>query len=51
MRGMKGLEDVATVELVEELAKRKGVSKKIVDPYQDITVSINGPATVLVVID
>lgn len=48
---MKGLEDVATVELVEELAKRKGVSKKIAEPYQDMTVSINGPAIVLVVID
>lgn len=40
-----------TCELVDELRKREGVKTHIAEPYQDVTVSINGPAVVLVVID
>lgn len=40
-----------TCELVDELRKREGVETHIAEPYQDVTVSVNGPAMVLVVID
>lgn len=40
-----------TCELVEELKKREGVDAHIAEPYKDLTVSVNGPATVLVVTD
>lgn len=45
------LEEVETCELVAELQKREGVEKYTAEPYQDVTVSVNGPAVVLVVID
>ena len=40
-----------TCDLVDELRKRDGVETHIAEPYQDVTVSVNGPAVVLVVID
>lgn len=40
-----------TCDLVDELRKREGVETHIAEPYQDVTVSVNGPAVVLVVID
>ena len=40
-----------TCDLVDELKKREGVEPHIAEPHQDITVSVNGPAVVLVVID
>lgn len=46
-----GLENVKTCELVAELTKREGVETHTAEPYQDMTVSVNGPAVVLVVID
>ena len=45
------LKDIATKDLVDELKKREGVETAIAEPYQDVTVSVNGPAVVLVVID
>lgn len=45
------LKAVPTCKLVEELAMREGVEKKIAEPYQDVDVSVNGPAIVLVVTD
>lgn len=45
------LKDVKTCELVEELKKREGVEVKITEPHKDMSVSVNGPATVLIVID
>ena len=45
------LKDVKTCELVEELKKREGVEVKIAEPYKDMSVSVNGPAVVLVVVD
>ena len=40
-----------TRELVEELKKREGVEAHIAEPYEDLTVTVNGPAVVLVVTD
>lgn len=40
-----------TCELVDELRKREGVETHIAEPYQDVEISVNGPAVVLVVID
>jgi hypothetical protein len=40
-----------TCELVDELMKRKGVKTKTVEPHVDHTVSVNGPAIILVVTD
>lgn len=45
------ISDVSTKALVEELSKRAGVEKKIAEPYQDISLEVNGPAIVLIVID
>ena len=49
--GREQLSEFKTCELVDELRKREGVETHIAEPYQDVTVSINGPAVVLVVID
>ena len=45
------LKDVKTCELVKELARREGVTKTIAVPYEDKTITVNGPAVVLVVED
>ena len=45
------LENIPTVDLVTELRKREGVETTVVEPYQDTTVSVNGPALVLAVTD
>ncbi len=45
------ISEVSTCALVEELAKRAGVEKRIAEPYQDISLEINGPAIVLIVTD
>lgn len=45
------LENVPTVDLVTELRKREGTETTVVEPYQDATVSVSGPALVLVVTD
>ncbi len=43
--------DIKTCELVEELRKREAVETHIAEPYKDLTVTVNGPAIVLVVTD
>lgn len=45
------LSEFKTCALVDELRNREGVETHIAEPYQDVTVSVNGPAVVLVVID
>lgn len=45
------LTEVKTCELVQELERREGVQVTIAEPHKDVTVDVNGPATVLVVID
>lgn len=45
------LKDYETCELVEELKTREGVEAHLAEPYKDLTVTVNGPAVVLVVID
>ena len=45
------MSEFKTCDLVDELQKREGVETHIAEPYQDMTVSVNGPAVVLVVID
>lgn len=45
------VEDLKTYELVEELRKREAVEAHIAEPYKDLTVTVNGPAIVLVVTD
>lgn len=45
------LSEVKTCDLVSELRQREGVETHTAEPYQDVTVSVNGPAVVLVVID
>lgn len=48
---MNKLDEVKTCELVEELRKREGVEAHAAEPYKDLTINVNGPAVVLVVID
>lgn len=50
-KNSKSLIDFSTKELVNELQKRQGVETSSAMPYEDISVSVNGPATILVVID
>lgn len=45
------LERAETHELIEELSKRNGVQVKRAEPYQDVEISVNGPAVVIVVTD
>ena len=45
------LSQVSTRDLVWELERREGVETKIAEPHEDITVPVNGPAIVLIVID
>ena len=45
------LKTIPTCELVRELSLREGVKKQTVEPHQDMDVSVNGPAVVLIVID
>lgn len=48
---MIDMQSIPTCELVYELSQREGVEKHIAEPYQDMEVSINGPAVVLIVVD
>lgn len=48
---MEELKKFKTCELVEELKKREGVEALLAEPYKDLTVDVNGPAVVLVIID
>ncbi len=45
------LEDVPTCELVKALRGREGVETKEAAPYEDLSVTVNGAAMVLVVTD
>lgn len=45
------LKCVKTFELMEELKLREGVKMEYAEPYQDKHLTINGPATILIVID
>ena len=51
LRKWEELKNAKTCELVEELKKREGVEVKIAEPHKDMSVSVNGPAVVLVIID
>ncbi len=50
-REMNKMSEFTTAELVEELKRRQGVDARIAEPYEDITVSVNGPAIMLIVTD
>lgn len=43
--------DFKTCDLVEELSRRAGVERTVAEPCEKITVDVEGPAIVLVVID
>lgn len=45
------LSDIPTCYLVNELKQRLGVNVTYADPYEYVSVNVNGPATILVVID
>lgn len=47
----KSITSFSTKELVEELQKREGVETSFAKPYEDVSVSVNGPAILLVVTD
>lgn len=48
---MSGLDQLSTKALVQELAKRAGVEKTTVEPYQELPITVKGPAVVLQVTD
>lgn len=45
------LSDISTRSLVEELKTREGVKTQVFEPCQGGVIQVNGPATVLTVID
>lgn len=45
------IKTVLTKDLVAELLTREGVEGTVVGPYEDVSVQVDGPAIVLVVID
>jgi len=45
------VEKISTKDLIDELKRREGVEVMIAEPYQDTTVTVNGPAIVLVITD
>ena len=45
------LSKVATCDLVKELQTREGVEMTMAEPYEDVEINVNGPATVLVITD
>lgn len=45
------LKNIKTRDLVEELKKREGVHVDYAEPHQDISITINGPAYVLIITD
>lgn len=45
------LEDFSTAELVKELSKREGVSRRVIEPHSSDIGYFEGPAIVLTVID
>lgn len=42
---------ISTEVLVDELRTREGVETTMANPYEDRTITVNGPATILVIID
>lgn len=48
---MNNLECISTKQLIDELCTRPGIKAEIAEPYQDITVSVNGSAIVIVITD
>jgi len=45
------LKKIKTCDLVKELQDREGVEMKRAEPYQDMNISVNGPAVILIVTD
>lgn len=45
------LKSIPTCQLVEELTGREGVDCFYVEPYEELPISVSGPAVVMVVID
>ena len=45
------LSECSTKELVEELKIRESVKMEYAEPHQDKTITVNGPAIILVVTD
>ncbi len=46
-----GLNEVKTCELMEELRDREGVEIIQAEPYQQMDISVEGPAVILIVTD
>lgn len=51
MLGTMKLREISTKDLVEELKNREGVEIKTAEPYEDMEISVNGPAVVLIIVD
>lgn len=45
------LSDIPTFQLVEELEKREAVECVTVKPFEDQSITVNGPAIILIVYD
>lgn len=45
------LKNIPTCQLVEELTGREGVERMNVEPYKEVSASVEGPAIIFVVTD
>ncbi len=45
------LKNVSTKTLIDEISTREGVVKVVAEPYENKTVTVNGPAIILTVTD
>ncbi|WP_259391282.1 BC1881 family protein [Paenibacillus sp. 1011MAR3C5] len=45
------LAEYSTKELTKELAKREGVQTAMVEPYENVSINLNGPAIVVINVD
>lgn len=48
---MENLKTVMTSDLVRELERRESVKVENAEPYNDKTITVNGPAKILIITD
>ncbi|GFI61631.1 hypothetical protein IMSAG049_00791 [Clostridiales bacterium] len=47
----QNLKDISAKDLVNEFTSKEGVETITAEPYEELSIPVNGPAAVLVVID
>jgi hypothetical protein len=47
----KGLTEIETCDLVEELKQREAIEFEVIPPYENKSIKVNGPKIVIIVED